>query len=237
MYARYLNAPLLLLLWQVAPLDYRTDRAGKVRIDFGAGSGFYRYLHSTGVGCSGEPVEVRTPAKYTSRAVSAEVWASDAIRVNAAFGSVTDETGALNGRLGGAMASLERRRFGLGLGVSSLGGSEGSWTPAVALRLGPLDGASLRADYGFPGATMGLLGRPRVGLALNQGGNRRFRLFAGGTLTPAADSSRSVGLFAEAGVPLGFLQRHAGFSFLALLSGDSEARQMFSLGMGFWVQP
>ena len=237
MYARYLNAPLLLLLWQLAPLDVKTDRTGKLRLDFGAGTGFYRYLHSTGVGCSGEPVELTTPAKYSSKAISAEAWASDAVRVRGAFGSVTDETGALNGLLGGAMVSLEQKRFGVGIGVSSFSGTDGSWAPAVALRAGPLDGPHLRADYGFPGANLGLLGRPRVGLGLNQGTHRGLRLFVGGTVSPAADSSRSVGLFAEAGLPFGFLQQRAGMSLLAFLSGHSEGRQMYSLGLGFFVQP
>ncbi len=42
MSARYLQAPLLLLLWQVAPLDLNTDRVGRVRMDLGVGTGFYR---------------------------------------------------------------------------------------------------------------------------------------------------------------------------------------------------
>lgn len=43
MYARYLNAPLLLLLWQAAPVDIKTDREGRVRIAFGGGIGAFAF--------------------------------------------------------------------------------------------------------------------------------------------------------------------------------------------------
>lgn len=232
MYPRYWNAPLLLLLWQLAPLDGRSD--GRLRVDVGVGTGFFGYATRNGFGCAGEPVQTRVPGRYSSVAVAGEYWATDRVRFTAVLGSISDETGALDGNLGGVAGSFERERFGIGLGLSAFGGAEGSIVPAIALRAGRLNRPHLRADYGFPSATMGLSGLARVGLGVNQGRTRGIRLFVGGALTPATDTTGSVGFLAQAGLPIG---RKLGISLQTLLSGSNEGKTMYSLGMGVWVQP
>lgn len=246
MHARYLNAPLLLLLWQVAPVDLKRDEVGRMRISFSLGHGNFAFQddpgYPPGVDCSGASYPGRAPStevsRYSSRGVAAEVWAKHTVRIHAALGGVTDWTGERLGTFGAAQVVLEQKKFGIGLGFAAFGGTEGSLQPSGSARLGSLDGVSLRADYRLPEAGMGLRGGPRVGLGWNQGHNRRPRIFLGMATTPVPDSARRVGGFLELAVPLGFLR--SGLSINGFLSGryhGNEVRQIYSLGLGGWIQP
>lgn len=246
MYARYLNAPLLLLLWQVAPVDLKRDEAGRVRISFGAGKGDLAFRNDpgypAGVDCAGDSYPARAPyteaTDYSSSGIAAEVWANDNLRIHGALGSVTDYSGERQGTFGAAQAALERKNFGIGLGFASFGGTVRTLQPSGSLRLGPLDGISLRADYHHPETQMGLIGGPRIGLGWNQGRNRKPRLFLGMARTPVPDSAQRLGGFLELAVPLGFLR--GGLSVNGFLGGryqGNEARQIYSVGVGAWIHP
>lgn len=248
MLARYLNAPLLLLLWQVAPLDLKHDEGGRVRISFGAGRGRYIFQdapgYAPGVDCAGDAYPGRAPyteaATYTSYGVAADGWATKTLRIRAAFGHISASSRERHGEYGAAQAVYERKDFGIGLGFASLGGTKGGLQPSGSARFGPLDGLSLRADYYSPEVGMGLVGGPRLGVALNQGASRKARLFAGLATTPVPDSARRVGGFLDLAVPLPFFNGKTGLSLNAFLSGirhGNEDKQILALGLGGWIQP
>ena len=250
MYARYLNAPLLLLLWQIAPLRHRDD--GRFRLSVGAGTGEYSFQDyggsPGGVDCAGEGYGPTAPytesATFYSRGVAAEAWPHEQVRVHAAFGDVKDEGFGRTGDFFAFQTVWERRNFGLGLGIATLPGSE--LEPSLSARVGLLDAFSLRADYRQPGSTMGLMGGPRVAVGWNQGTNRRSSVLAGLATTPGPDSARRAGAFLELSAPLGFLDSrgyfatHSGFFVTGFLSGmyhGNEDKRMYSVGLGFWLVP
>ena len=248
MLARYLNAPLLLLLWQIAPVESRRDEAGRVRLSFGAGNGNFAFHdfpgYPAGVGCNGGSYAARDDYTedmgYSSRGASAEIWARSNIRVWAAIGGVTDNSLERSGTFGAAQVVLEQEKFGIGLGLASLGGIERSFQPSASLRYGSLDRFSIRADYRHPGAGMGLAGGPRIGVGLNQGRSERTRVLVGISTTPVPDTLRRVGGFVELAVPVWFLKRKAGFTVNGFLSGKyhgNEAKQISSFLVGAWLQP
>ncbi len=233
MSARLLTAPLLLLLWQTAPVDIHRDGSGRIRLGLGVGGGDLAFRDA--VTCAGE--SVYEPLEYTSWGASSEVWVSDRVRIHGAAGSVQDGTVERDGVFGAAEAVLERKNFGLGLGIASFGGIDRSWSPSGSLRLGPLDRAHFRADYGFPETTMGLTGLPRVGVALNQGRVRKLRVFAGATTTPIPDSKERIGAFLDLSVPMGDFSWGPGLSLHGFFGGTNRSRLVYTIGAGFFIQP
>src|SRR6185503_909982 len=163
MLARYLNAPLLLLLWQVAPIQAGREDGGRLRVSFGAGSGSFAFAdypgYPAGMDCGGS-YPGKSPYTesmgYRSQGASAEAWVRNNVRIWAAIGGVTDNSLERNGSFGAAQVVLEQERFGLGIGLASFGGVERSLQPSASVRVGSLDRFSVRADYRQPGAGMGL---------------------------------------------------------------------------------
>jgi hypothetical protein len=247
MLARYLNAPLLLLIWQIAPIEARRDEGGRVRVAFGAGLGSFRFNelagYPAGMSC-GEAYPARAPSSetmvYRSEGAAAEVWARHNIRVWAAIGGVTDYSRERNGTFGAVQVALEQKQVGIGLGLATLGGAERSLQPSVSLRYGSLDRFSIRADYRHPDAAMGLAGGPRIGVGWNQGRSRRARVLFGISTTPVPDTLRRVGGFVELAVPLPLLSRRAGLTVNGFISGKyhgNESKQIGSFQIGGWLQP
>jgi len=245
MFARYLNAPLLLLLWQVGPVQTHRDETGRVRLSLGFGRGNFSFRdapgYPAGVDCAGEGYPGRAPYtshdQYSSTGVAAEIWAARKIRIQAAAGNVRDGSGERHGGFFAVQPVWEQQHFGLGIGLARLG-SANPLQPSASARVGSLERISLRADYNNPGSAMALVGGPRVGLGWNQGGSRKPRILAGLARTPLPDSARRVGGFLEAAFPLGFL--NSGLSLNGFLSGayqGNERKQIYSFGVGIWVQP
>ena len=81
---RLFNAPLLLLLWQVAPVDFPVDSSGRVRLSLGAGAGSFSYRYGTS--CDGS--RVRIDDSFGVEGAAAGVWAGDEIRLHAAGGDI-----------------------------------------------------------------------------------------------------------------------------------------------------
>ena len=106
------QAPMLLLLYQTAPLDVRRE-GGQVRIGFGYGQGNYDEVIAprSGVTCDGTPwYEPGKRAPVTRRTIggSVEVWLGKAWRVATALG--TDLPGCRRGLRGrNDEAALEER--------------------------------------------------------------------------------------------------------------------------------
>lgn len=248
MLARYLNAPLLLLLWQIAPVEARRSEDGRVRFSFAAGRGNFAFddlpASPGGVSCDGHsygPRDAYTADKgYTIEGASAEVWARRNVRVWAAIGGVTDNSLERNGTFGAAQVVFEQEKFGIGLGLASLGGIERSLQPSASVRYGSLDHFSVRADYRHPGAGMGLSGGPRIGVGWNQGRSGRTRVLFGISTTPVPDTLRRVGGFVELAVPIWLLKRKAGFTLGGFRSGKyhgNEEKPISSFLIGAWLQP
>jgi hypothetical protein len=241
MYARYLNAPLLLFLWQVAPVDVGRDDSGRLEVSVTGGVGAYAFEdYPASASCAGSRPAGSRAREYKSQGASVALWAKNTIRVLTAAGSIRDATRERSGAFWAAQAGIEQEVYGIGLGLASFGGSERVLKPSGSLRLGPLDGFSLRADYHRPEAGMGLIGGPRVGVGLNQGRTRKTGLFVGLAMTPIPDSARRAGGFAELVVPLGFLDRKGGVSISGFYSGvrhGNADKEIFSFGVGAWIRP
>ncbi|HLG06281.1 MAG TPA: hypothetical protein VI383_09035 [Gemmatimonadales bacterium] len=238
MYSRYLNAPLLLLIWQVAPVDLGTDRDGRVRISFGVGYG--DYLFREGAGCFGGTRSVADP--YRSASVSVEAWANRKIRARGALGAIDRGTvqgpEGRRGAFGGGQIGFEEKYFGLGLGLAAFEGGSPGLQPSASVRVGLLDGVSVRADYHAPEAGMALIGGPRVGVGLNHGSARKIRIMVGLATTPIPDSARRVGGLLELSVPVA---SWGGFSFTAFRSGlhrgKYDVKRIGGFGLGGWIVP
>jgi hypothetical protein len=247
MLARYLNAPLLLLIWQVAPVPSRPDEGGPVRLSFGAGNGAFAFDnypgYPGGMNCGGTYPgrSAYTQDKgYASKGGSAEIWIRRDIRIWTAIGSISDNSLERGGTFGAVKMALEKDKFGIGLGFATLGGLERVVQPSASVRYGSLNRFSVRAEYRQPVAGMGLAGGPRIGIGWNQGRGRKTRFLFGISTTPIPDTLRRVGGFAELAVPLGFLSHKGGFMLNGFLSGSyhgNEAKQIGSFLLGAWLEP
>lgn len=248
MYARYLNAPLLLLVWQVAPVELRPDEGGRARfgVTLGAGAFSFRDYAAGGLNCNGQE-DPNTPAYtetdlYQTVGFTAEVRASERVRVHATYGWIEDQSDQRDGQFFGGQAVYEKSAFGLGLGLASFGGAERSFRPSALARFTPVGGVSLQADYNHPNGSMALIGGPRIGLAINQTNSREIRAFLGMATTAVRDSSHRIGLFLEGSLPITILARRAGISFSVFHAGlrgqaPEHGRELYSLGLGGWIEP
>lgn len=142
------------------------------------------------------------------------------------------------GRPGGHQAR-RRGRVRISFGASP-GGIERALQRSASVRLGSLDGVSLRADYRGPDSSRGLIGGPRIGVGVNQGRTSKTRFFFGLATTPVPDSARRVGGFVELALPIWFLKGKGGFTVNGFLSGKyhgNEDKQIYGLGLAGWIQP
>ena len=250
MYARYLNAPLLLLVWQVAPIEVRRDEVGRVRFGISGGEGRFSFRDyaatAGGVDCSGgesagEPAHTEEDA-YKVVAASVEGRASNRIRVLGVFGRIEDQSLHRDGQFFAGQAVYEHPRFGLGLGLATFAGPERTLRPSALARVTPAEGVSLQADYHLPGASTGLVGGPRVGLGINQSRHDRLRVFLGLATTPVPDTARRSGAFLESSVPISLFGLRAGISLSAFYAGTRgnqawNRRAIYSIGVGGWIEP
>jgi len=248
MYARYLNAPLLLLVWQVAPVELRRDEGGRARfgVTLGGGAFTFRDHAAGGLNCNGQedpgaPASTDTD-RYETVGFTAEVRASERVRVHAAYGWIEDQSGQRDGQFFGGQAVYEKSAFGFGLGLASFGGAERTVRPSALARFTPVGGVSLQADYHHPNGSMGLIGGPRLGLAINQTDNREIRAFLGMATTAVRDSSHRIGGFLEGSVPIEILGRRAGINLSVFVGGwrgkaPEHRRELYSLGLGAWIEP
>lgn len=247
--SRLLAAPMLLLLWQVAPLHLKTDDIGRVRISLGTGGGSFSFrdydASPGGMSCLGP--YAGTPAgtvsdSWSSSALSVEAWPRRDVRIQAVFGKATGldpSEGYVDDHFGGAQVILEKKAFGIGLGAENSGfGSR--LQPSASVRVGSLTGISLRADYGYPDVTLGLRGGPRVGIGLNQGQTRKPRVLMGISTTPI-DSGRRLGAFLNVETSLGNqLRRRAGLYLHGFFGGmfkGNSPQPYHSMMIGAWVEP
>jgi hypothetical protein len=240
MSARLLHAPLLLLLWQVVPIQLPSDRPGRLRIGFGVGGGTLTrsITQQQGVDCNGRPTvydKVTDDAFFTAGA-SAEVKLRQGVRLHAAGGTISDGSGTVNGAFGAAQVVLERKGFAVGAGLATVGGASRSVSPAGSLHAGPLDKVHLRADYRFPEPTFGATGWPRIGLEFGGHEVEKLRVFGGVSYASAYKERRQPGFFFDAALSLGGQFRHEGGVFLQGFTPFSGGK-LGAAGVGFWFLP
>jgi hypothetical protein len=239
MSARLLHAPLLLLLWQVAPID--VPSTGKLRVALGIGGGRLTSttVSGSGVGCNGEPITVseEVPDRYSSAGVSVEAGLKPGVRLVAAGGVIRDGSRQIEGPFGALQVVLEREKFAIGGGLATVGGEARTVSPSLLVRAG---GANLqfRADYRYPEATFGVTGWPRIGLELNGGNPGKVRVFGGVGFTPVYRERRRSGVFMDVLIPVGpEIDNHAGLSLHAFLGDRRQRLTPRTFGAGFWIQP
>lgn len=184
---RALGGPMVLAVWQFAPVTTAQDSLGRVRIGFGYGGGRFE---QTSVDCSGDVIG-SARAKYATGGVNADVWLANRFRIS---GFATRQTVDDEIDVSGSGASVfagttnyygiqfahEGQRFGLGLG--SVRGGGATFRPlqlSTYMRIGDIDGVHFRSDFNDPSALFGTLGTLRVGLERNAGHLRGPSWFAG----------------------------------------------------------
>lgn len=184
---RAMGGPMVLAIWQFAPVTTAQDSLGNVRIAFGYGGGRFE---QTVVSCEGD-VAGAGRASYSTGGLAVDAWPSDRFRLTG-FGTrlTIDDDIDQSGSGGflypetidfyGFQMAYEGPRFGLGLGtMRSKGVSIQPPRINTYMRIGDIDGVHYRADYNNPSPLFGTLGTLRAGVERNTGHLRGTSWFAG----------------------------------------------------------
>lgn len=198
MRSNLLHAPLLLLLWQVAPVDVQPDSSGRYRVSLGYGGGQYEARQ---LNCAGDVVSAR-PVGFRSSGVHVEAWPATRLRLAGFGGVLAMEAGDYDGPYVGALIAAEAQHVGFGAGPVLVSGTDGFVGPSLYLRLGSMDQPHVRFDALPPSPTFGATGWGRVGIGFNLGHRSGASGFAGFSVGPYSDESHVGGLFGETFVPL-----------------------------------
>ena len=190
---RLMGGPLLLLLWQVAPVGVKPDSAGRYRITVGFGTGQWEEQS-----CDRPPV----PHEYRFAGGQIDAWPSTGIRVSGIGGALSYSGGRTFAVVGG-VAAVEGQYFGIGGGVMTSGWADPNGdtrVPSIYLRAGNRDRLHFRFDMLAPSTTMPTTGVMRAGLGFNQGLLRGAAGFVGLGFT---SFQPGLGPFAEISLPFG----------------------------------
>lgn len=202
MRASLLRGPLLLLLWQTAPVSIQRDSAGRVQIALGYGGGQFEQRL---LGCEGEVLNA-DPVPVSVGGVQVDAWPAEDFRISAFGGALTSQ-GQTAG-FGGLQLALEGRGAGIGAGLalvpwSAIDPDYSDLLPSGYLRLGSRDRGHFRLDLFHPTPTPGATGDVlRMGVGINQGLLHTGRGFFGVSAGPFSDVSHVGGFFGEAEFPV-----------------------------------
>lgn len=195
--ARLLHGPLLLLLYQVAPITQQRDSLGRTRLTVGFGAGRFE---NERFDCSGSLISAaRVP--YSSGGAQLDLWPSRRFRITGFGGSfhpVPDSvstylTRDYNGPFLGGQVAYEGQRFGLGMGWGGVLGHDALSAPTFYMRLGNMDAVYLRAEAMPPSATFPSAGWLRAGFGFQEGHLRQPSGFIGVELPPPYNSKAQFG--------------------------------------------
>lgn len=232
---RLLHGPLLLLLYQAAPLHVEHDSLGSVRVSVGYAAG--QWQRET-FGCDGGFIDA-TPVQFQSAGAQLDAWPSRNVRATVFAGGTRERGGdapvAAIGTLPwvmfeGFQLAYEGQHFGAGLGLADLGAYEAGRGPSVYLRVGDIDHAHLRLETLPPSATFPVAGWARVGAGFNEGQRRGIGGFFGLGFGPV-DYSAKVLFTGELRVPVG---RHLTSQVHALF-GPGEVQAQYGGGVSLRV--
>lgn len=181
MHLRHVLPFLALFAWQVTPPDDPRDRSPRNRVWLGLGTRTFDYAYwgTAGGEClsyddascactSRSPIRERRyddKDKVTSVGMQLDVWPVPTARVSVAGGSA----GSGQPLFAAGLVAWEARLAGLGAGWAQAADGVDYQGVAGYLRLGPLDGAHLRAEVRNPTSMPEVSGWARVGLAISPG--------------------------------------------------------------------
>jgi hypothetical protein len=242
---RRISGPLVIVLWQTAPMP--VDSTGRYQVSFGLGTGSLENIID--IGCAG-PSETRT-LRHRTTGIRVDIMGSEPDGRLTVFGGqrhYTRESLAefnptrpaigTTDWFGGAQLALERRYFGLGAGLAyaPTPGIEKSDVALMAmLRFGNKDEVHVRMDWNEPGVAFQTMGLARLGLGWRQGRIRSVNALGGlatFTVDPFDGSQpfeSSVGGFLELGIPAGSRFDVMARAFLAPSNLGSE---VWFVGLG-----
>ena len=212
LWPRLLNAPLFLLVFQVAPVQAHLDENGRVQIGLGFSSGHFEDREFS---CGS--IVRRSPVTYSAIGGQADVWASRAVRISAGGGMLRSSSDSIavelpRGAFGSILVAYEGKNFGIGGGVTAWPGSRIEYSqyttppgievpsqvlPSGYLRFGRADRVHLRFDDNASSAPGALPGY-RFGVASGYSERWQSRWFAGFT-----GQEKTSGIGGELGFPLG----------------------------------
>ena len=182
---RHVMPFMMLVAWQVAPSPDSLPRPSRLRLWLGGGTSSYDYAYM-GIGGGGcinpdagcdctlaptHPQRYEEAQKTVAAGIQVDAWPKEATRLSAALGRATAD-GYGTAVFAAALAAWEGPRLGVGAGWSA-GPERVAYDGLSAyLRLGPADGAHLRAELRTPTSTPGATGWARAGVAYNLRGRR-----------------------------------------------------------------
>lgn len=195
-WGRMARGPLLVLLYQVAPISAQRDSLGRTRLTVGFGSGRWE---NEKFDCNGQLIgAARVP--YSTGGAQLDVWASPHFRITGFGGGfhptpdsvATYPARDYDGWFGGAQVAYEAQRFGIGMGWGGAVGTDALSGPAFYMRLGNMDGVFVRADAVPPSPTFSSAGWVRAGVGFHEGHLRRPGGFIGVALPPPYNTKAQV---------------------------------------------
>lgn len=164
--------PLLLLLYQAAPVSVHPDSLGRYRISVGYATGQWEDEEFS---CEGELLGA-TPVRNHSAGVQIDAWPDNHVRLTAFGGKASQSAGetqtfveSFAGGYGGVQLAYEGQKVGLGVGVTHLNTGDPSLQFAPHLRVGNIDKAHFRMDVMTPNPALPSVSWARVGVGVNNG--------------------------------------------------------------------
>jgi hypothetical protein len=222
---RLLHGPLLLLLYQTAPVTVERDSLGLYRLTLGYAAGQWQ---DEDFSCDGQLINA-TPVAFQSVGGQLDVWPDRSVRVTGFAGATRDrhadtpDPSAVTGWTGfhGIQFAYEGRSVGAGLGLAETATLDGGLAPSLYLRFGDIDRVHFRTDMMPPSAMFPTAGWGRIGAGYNAGHLRRAGGFLGIGVGPA-DYSEKVVFFGELRLPVG---RHLTSQFNGLIGPGARDAQ------------
>jgi len=188
------GGPLLILLWQTAPMSIQQDPSGRIDISLGYGAGQYEVRRYS---CAGDYLGA-DPHPFRSVTAHADVRPSRDIRLSG-FAGTYSHAGQV-GTMYGFVGAAESRYVGFGMGAA-FGYAEDA-VPSLYLRFGNIDRAHFRTDIASPNAAFPITGDLRIGIGFNQGVQPGPRGIVGvSTPNLGADGTIGLGPFLELTFP------------------------------------
>lgn len=161
---RNLHGPLLLAVWQFAPLSVTQDSLGTHRVSLGYGTGQFE---NRTLSCAGDVISA-DPAPYQEVGGQFDFW-RDHYRFTVYAGRHSTDLSTYDGLFSGTAVAWEGQYVGLGTGVSRVSGSDGFTEPSFYFRLGNMDRVHFLMDVLAPTPTLGMSGLARAGIGFNRG--------------------------------------------------------------------
>jgi hypothetical protein len=198
------TGPLLLLLWQTAPVSVGPDSTGRVRVSLGYGAGVY---HSTveQVSCqTGDRTQISTKdGGWTTGTAEVDAWPTHTVRANVVATQLSPGAGASDRWTTTGLVAGEWRQVGVGGGLVHGSGADPFTAPLVYLRLSDLDRKHFRVEVAVPEPPVPGRTWLRIGTGYNLGRRAGSRWITGVATTWPGGGDPHMAFFGDAFVPLG----------------------------------